>query len=205
MQIFGYGKDALTLWALQNRLDTMLQAVDDTSSTESCQVFFRPSFGRSGGVKSAQFGEFDFIILAKTCLYLGESKWTRSAEKLDQGILELRPGQLLRHRLFKFYVEHWAFGSYVTWDEFRTKAQIELQNLGIEKPLAPTNSLLAENLQTVLGIIQTHYSFLSKMQNVLLCLHDGVADELLPQGASGDFVVVTIDYSEAAVANFIRL
>jgi len=205
MQILGYGEDALTLWALQNKLETILQAIGDASSTESCKVFLRPSFGRSGSSKSSQFGEFDFIILADTRLYLGESKWTRSSEKLSQGILELRPEQLLRHRLFKFYVEHWAFGNYATWDEFRNKARTELQNLGIEKPLAPTNSLLAENLQTVLGMIQKCYSSLPKMQNVLLYLHNGATDEPLPQGAGEDFVVVTIDYSEAAVANFVKL
>ncbi|MCP4543147.1 MAG: hypothetical protein GY832_39035 [Chloroflexi bacterium] len=204
MQLYSYGEDALTLWALQNRLDTILQTAGDTSSTKSCQVFFRPSFGRSGGDTSSQFGEFDFIILTNTCLYLGESKWTRASKKFDQAILKLPPKQLLRHQIFKFYVKHWAFGNYGTWDEFK-KARTELQNLGIEKPLAPTNSLLAENLQTVLGIIKKHYSSLPQMQNVLLYLHNGMADESLPQKASEDFIVITIDYSKAAIANFIRL
>ena len=74
MQILGYGEDALTLWAMKNKLDVILEALNDSSDPSTCQVFFRPSFGRSGGDKSPQFGEFDFIILSQNGLYLGESK-----------------------------------------------------------------------------------------------------------------------------------
>ena len=112
MQILGCGEDALTLWAIKNKLDVILEAVEDSSDPSMCQVFFRPSFGRKGGDSSPQFGEFDFIILSKDRLYLGESKWIRSSEKLQGGVLELREEQKRRHEVFQFYVKQWAFGSY---------------------------------------------------------------------------------------------
>lgn len=110
MEILGYGEDALTLWSLKNKLDYILASFGDSSDVSKCRAFFRPSFGRSGGNKSSQFGEFDFIILAKQHLYLGESKWDKSPEKIVNGQMDLRSEQLLRHRLFKLYVEEWAFG-----------------------------------------------------------------------------------------------
>ena len=72
MQILGYGEDSLTLWALKRELGTILRSLCDTSRPENCKVLYRPSFGRGHG-----FGEFDFIILADACVYLGESKWQR--------------------------------------------------------------------------------------------------------------------------------
>ena len=49
MKVLGYGEDALTLWALQNRLIQILDFLDDPSGPPECKVFFRPSFGRRGG------------------------------------------------------------------------------------------------------------------------------------------------------------
>ena len=56
MEIIGYGEDALTLWALRNRLDTILDTLGDFSDLSKCRVFFRPSFGRSGGKDGPQMG-----------------------------------------------------------------------------------------------------------------------------------------------------
>lgn len=203
MQILGYGEDALTLWAIKNKLDVILETVNDSSDPSMCQVFFRPSFGRKGGDSSPQFGEFDFIILSKDRLYLGESKWIRSSEKLKGGVLELRDEQRRRHEVFQFYVEQWAFGSYSSWREFTDKARLES---GAAKPLAPENSLLATNLQTVLGVIKEHYTSTPDIRNMLLYLHDGATVEQLPQKASEEFDLVCIDYSKAyALGNFIRI
>ncbi len=63
MQILGYGEDALTLWALQNKLMEILKFLDDSSDQPECKIFFRPSFGRRGGAGSSQFGEFDLRLL----------------------------------------------------------------------------------------------------------------------------------------------
>jgi hypothetical protein len=82
MLVYTYGEDALTLWAIQNRLGELLRKLRDVSDPASCEVFFRPSFGRRGAAHSSQFGEFDFIILANRHLYLGESKWDESTEQV---------------------------------------------------------------------------------------------------------------------------
>lgn len=115
MDIYAYGEDALTLWALKNKLGLILGLLNDTSSLDECRAFFRPSFGRG---KGAVFGEFDFILLSKHSVYLGESKWDRSSEKIEAGDLTLRMEQQRRHIIFKFYLTEWAFGQYKTWSEF---------------------------------------------------------------------------------------
>jgi len=64
-KILGYGEDALTLWALKNKLSISLNAFEDQTNPEDCIVFYRPSFGRSGGTLSAQFGEFDALVASR--------------------------------------------------------------------------------------------------------------------------------------------
>lgn len=205
MDILAYGEDALTLWAITKKLPTILQALDDQTDPSQCQVLFRPSFGRSGGPKSSQFGEFDFIVLASQRLYLGESKWQHSSEKVVAGVMTLREEQLNRHRLFKFYVEEWALGDYTDWNKFQAEAPSKLKTLGITKPIAPAGSLLAANLQTVLGTIQKHFPSMPEVQNVLLFLHRGPSTLSFPAEAGDDFKVVLLDYAEVAENNFLRL
>lgn len=205
MEILAYGEDALTLWAIQNKLPAILHGLGDSSASSQCQAFFRPSFGRSGGNRSSGFGEFDFIILSSQRLYLGESKWDRSSEPITSGLLALRAEQQLRHDIFKFYVEEWAFGSYPSWRDFRLKAKSKLERRGINKPIAPEGSLLAANLQTVLRIIREHFSALPDIRDVLLYLHRGTNLSQLPRRAGKDFEVVSIDYSESTLDNFIKM
>ena len=89
MEILGYGEDALTLWALKNKLPLILSALNDSSSLSQCKAFFRPSFGRRGGPSSAQFGEFDFILLIFRSLF----------PSFASGHCSFRPRTLLRVRL----------------------------------------------------------------------------------------------------------
>jgi len=205
MNILGYGEDALTLWSLKNRLGFILDALKDPSDISKCRAFFRPSFGRSGGKKSSQFGEFDFIILAEQHLYLGESKWDRSSEKIDNGLIDLRPEQLLRHKLFKFYIDEWAFGNYTGWSEFESRGKELMRLQQIDKPIAPTGSLLATNLQTVLRIIRDHYSTKPGIRNVLLYFYSSDNGGQPVSEAGSDFEVVNIDYSEDIFDNYIQL
>ena len=205
MEILGYGEDALTIWAIKNRLSSILQTLKDSSTIPMCKVFFRPSFGRSGGENSSQFGEFDFIILSEQFLYLGESKWDRSSEQIRDGVLELRSEQMLRHDLFRFYVEEWGFGNYKSWSDFEREGKMKLEEKGIMKPLAPSGSLLASNLETVLRIIRKHYIAIPCIHNVLLYLHCKTDVNLLPRKAGKDFTVIAIDYSEDSFDNFINL
>ena len=205
MQILGYGEDALTLWALQNKLPVILESLNDSSIPPNCKAFFRPSFGRSGGEHSAQFGEFDFILLAETCVYLGESKWDRSSEKIVEGVLTLRDEQLLRHASFEFYLQEWAWGQYASWHDFVEQAPRKLQERGITKPIAPEFSLLASNLQAALTIIQQHFTTRPTVRNVLLYFHSGQNERSLPSKAGNGFAVVTLNYSAALRDNFINL
>ncbi len=205
MQILAYGEDALTLWALKNRLAFVLQTLKDSSDSSRCRVFFRPSFGRAGGERSSQFGEFDFILLAEQCIYLGESKWDRSSEKIRSGVLALRDAQLLRHEIFKFYIVEWAFGNHTNWREFADKARSKLRQRGIVKPIAPENSLLASNLQTVLEVMRQHYTALPIIRNMLLYFYDERENSPLPRKAGKDFVVIPVDYSEILLGNFIEI
>jgi len=74
-RILGYGEDAFTLWALKHHTTEILKAFQDKTSPSDCLIFYRPSFGRSGGNKSAEFGEFDAILVSLENIYLIESKW----------------------------------------------------------------------------------------------------------------------------------
>jgi hypothetical protein len=130
MEILAYGEDALTIWVLRNKLEYILQELGDSPNSLKCLTFFRPSFGRRGGENSSQFGEFDFILLTANRIYLGESKWDNSSEKIVHGKLELRDEQLLRHKLFKFYIEEWAFGQYANWQAFANEAGPKLKKWG---------------------------------------------------------------------------
>ena len=205
MQILGYGEDALTLWALQNKLPEILERLDDASDPATCRAFFRPSFGRRGGDERSEFGEFDFILLAAEYLYLGESKWDGSSEVIVDGKLELRAEQLLRHDLFKFYVREWAFGHYLDWQEFEHQAEPKLTQVGITKPIARAGSKLARNLAAILAVIRKQYATLPAIKNVLLYLHAGGAVSRLPHAAGRDFTVVPIDYSDDVSGSFIQL
>ena len=205
MEILAYGEDALTLWALRHKLEYILQELGDSPNSSECKVFFRPSFGRRGGKNSSQFGEFDFILLTQNCIYLGESKWENSSEKIVNGKIELRVEQLLRHKLFRFYITEWAFGSYENseWKRFSNEAKLKLIQEDIEKPIAPEKSLLAENLRTVLKFIKENYSQQPAIKDILLYFHK--TSNQNPQSVGDGFTLVKIDYSEERTDNFIEL
>ena len=205
MELFGYGEDALTLWALTSRLSTTLHELNDLTSPSNCRVFFRPSFGRRGGSKSSQFGEFDFILLSKDSIYLGESKWDKSSEIIVENNLTLKNEQLLRHDLFKFYLENWAFGGYQSWKEFSIHAKSRLEQISITKPVAPDGSLLATNLRTILNVIREYYQSLPRVQNLLLYFYDKRYTQNFPDKAGIDFQVLRIDYSVICYDQFIRI
>ena len=205
MRILGYGEDALTLWAIKNRLNHILEFLDDPSGPSECKIFFRPSFGRRGGSSSSQFGEFDFILLTRTCVYLCESKWDRSPELSHTGSLELRPEQLLRHQVFAFYVREWAFSQYDSWDRFVLDGPKKLVLEGINKPIAPAGSLLATNLKKVMGIIRSHFPKEPKIIDLLLYLYDGSKKTTPGYDGRSEFRLVSVDYSSVAEGNFISI
>ena len=207
MEIRAYGEDALTFWALKYKFEYILQKLEGEPNLSKCQAFYRPSFGRRGGKNSSQFGEFDFILLTKNCVYLGEGKWDGSSEKIINGKLELRDEQLLWHKLFKFYINEWAFGSYESseWKRFSNDAKPKLIRESIEKPIAPEHSLLAENLRIVLQLIKEHYPKKPPIKNVLLYFHNHLSDDQIPEIARDNFEVISIDYSKVTIGNYIKL
>jgi len=211
LKLYGYGEDALTLWAIRHRLDEILRKLKDTSDPSGCKVFYRPSFGRSGGDSSSQFGEFDFIILSEAHMYLCESKWGKNRKVPSDGTIELPKNQLRRHKVLKWYVKEWGAGEYSDWRQFldrhcegmvlldRSKRPPQL----IKKSLAPVNSRLASNLQAVLGIVKRHFKSSPKVVNVLLYLHDGASAEERPRRVSKGFKLVPVDYFQDTTGNFI--
>jgi hypothetical protein len=200
MQVFGYGEDALTLCTITRNIDDLLMAFDDKSHPSTCQVFYRPSFGRRGDVARSELGPFSFILLANHNLYLGESKWIKLSEKIEDGVLQLQPEHALRHEMFKFYIDHWAYGSYRDWEEFREQA----------RPLADRQvpgkeTRLASNLRTVLAVIREHYPSRPTVRDVVLYFHDGSAPEQLPLRASHDFELICVDCCGAVTGNFVKI
>jgi hypothetical protein len=202
LKIYGYGEDALTHWALTHRINQILDALSDSSIPDDLTLFFRPSFGRRGGEKSSQFGEFDFILLTNERVLLGESKFDRSPEASSGEILNIRPEQILRHEIFQQYVNEWTCGTYASWDDFLHAIEDSWPRL---KPPAPSGSLLSENLELVLGTIQRKYQSTPVIENVILYLFDG-RDGIAPDlEAPEDFRLVAIDYGSSAYGNYIEM
>jgi hypothetical protein len=117
LKILGYGEDALTLWLLKKQISSILGEFEDKTSPSDCLVFYRPSFGRSGGNRSAEFGEFDAIIASRENIYLVESKWDNLSE-FSKDELFLRGEQVLRHEVFSWYLLRWNKKYRNDWQSF---------------------------------------------------------------------------------------
>ena len=93
------------------------------------------------------------------------------------------------------------------WQKFVNEAKPKLIQEDIEKPIAPANSLLAENLQTALKLIREHYTDTGQpeIRNALLYFHKNLDSNQLPQKAGNDFKVVSIDYSKELTGSYIKL
>jgi hypothetical protein len=167
MQIIGYGEDALTLWALTNRMTEILAAVKDGSSPEACSVLFRPSFGRRGGPNSSQFGEFDFILATPLGIHLGETKWQSSPE-VAEPVIKLREEQTERHKVFTVYYKVWVSKPEWSWDAFLETCAEQFRQKGISKPTPPSDSLLSRNLKTSLETLAKAANRSSNVDNLLL-------------------------------------
>jgi hypothetical protein len=197
MQILSYGEDAYTLWALRKRLTHVLSEFQDNSEVDKCKAIFRPSFGRRGGDGSAQFGEFDFIVLSQSHVYLGESKWDRSSE-LNGEKLFLREEQLKRHYILTAYIEKWFEKDFKHWTDFLNHAGEYLTLPQGRIKTAPVGSRLSENLFSLLEITKNHFhQNKPEIKNLLLYLYKETPLQSIPSSVNDDFQLIPLDYSEA--------
>lgn len=203
---FGYGEDAFTLWALRHRKSEILKEFQDKTSPSDCLVFYRPSFGRSGEKISAQFGEFDAILVYLENIYLIESKWDNLANSKNEKIT-LRKEQKARHQIFSWYLTHWDENYSKNWENFEKEQNDYFQKDFKGKRLAPTGSITATNLEFILSMLLKHFgkppSELS-IKNVLLFFYNkkhSSSPTKIPEG----FRLVAIDYSKEITGNFIYL
>jgi len=183
LKVLGYGEDFLTFWAVTKKLGEILHQLEDNTDAEECTVFYRPSFGRRGGTKRAEFGEFDAIIVTPQTAYLVESKWDGSNASFPNNVLELGDIQTRRHEIFEWYHKNWREED---WKEFVRKCTHEFREK-FKINIAPEGSLLSQNLMTVLKWTRGR-----KLVNVLLFLHKGEIPKI-----ETSFKVVTIKYKLA--------
>ncbi len=204
MKVLGYGEDTLTLWALRDRIKKILDKLGDNSDVSRCKVIYRPSFGRRGGAASPQFGEFDFILLSDTTIYLGESKWDQSSEVrgAKEGVLKVRDEQLLRHQVFQVYVQAWFSCPESDWQELAKYVHDQFKSEKIDKRVPNKGTRLADNLWAILQGIGVHFDSQPSIKNVLLYLHRGPQTKV--NKASDGFELVMIDYSQIAKDGFIE-
>jgi hypothetical protein len=202
-EILGYGEDALTLWALKHRMSEILGKLNDKTPPSDCIVFYRPSFGRSGGTDSSEFGEFDAILVSLENIYLIESKWDNlTASKSEKNIV--RPVQGLRHQIFSWYITHWKEKHVQSWEGFVDEEGQDFKRK-FNKPIA-SRGLLAQNLEFVLETLWEHSKKLlgeQNIKNVLVFFYKKrlAALPIKPE----DFTLVAIDYSQDIIGNFVRI
>ena len=180
MKILGYGEDFITFWAITMKLGEILSQLNDDASPEDCTVFYRPSFGRRGGAKRSEFGEFDAVIITPKTVYLVESKWDGSEASFPNNVLKLGDVQIQRHRIFRWYHENWKGEN---WKEFAQKHAQEFRTK-FGRSIVRENSLLSQNLMRVLNKTRG-----KKLVDILLFLH-----RKEPPRIQTNFKVVKIKY-----------
>jgi len=203
-RMFGYGEDALTFWALRNRLSDILKQLKDQTALPDCLVFFRPSFGRRGGAGSAEFGEFDAILAASKNAYLIESKWDGLRRWDARARILLGEAQKLRHQVFSWYLMHWDPEYSSDWKRFKEDHNTEFQNR-FGKNVARAGRLLSRNLEFVLTKINKHCSRLKpeNIKNVILFFYNQERNSSPPSTAPDDFSMVPLDYSNVIEGHFV--
>lgn len=194
-RIFGYGEDALTLWALKQHTSKILDEYQDKTPISDCLIFYRPSFGRHSKANSSVFGEFDSILASRENIYLIESKWDNLA-KFTNDELILREEQSLRHKIFSWYLTHWNSEYYNNWQTFIKEQGRDFRFNN--KRIAPNGSLLAKNLELVLNGLHENcrnHPTEKNVKNVLLFFYN-VKNSTPPTKTSSMFRIVPIEYGK---------
>jgi hypothetical protein len=201
MNILSYGENAYTFWALNNHMKEILNQLGDSFEPVSCQVLFRPNFGRRAGDDRPQFGEFDFIILSGSTIYLGESMSDRSPG-IKKGVMELKEPHCKRHIIFKKYIDSWFQTDFKDWTQFSNYHNgyftYKYDRGKVYVPIAYPNSQLAKNLHYTLNLIKSHFGERKpKTKNVFLFLHNDNSTYAPESITATDckFEMVSVDYS----------
>jgi hypothetical protein len=156
MAFYGYGEDALTYAALTENLQDILVELGDFTLRDDTVLFFRPSFGRRGAratSRGSSFGEFDGIIGTPVGTYLIESKWSRSGEtwgKTRSDSLTLRPEQIRRHKVLRWYIDRWRSSMWPDWSTFRSSNISEFEDRFDRLTIPTDDRTLGQNLLFVL-------------------------------------------------------
>lgn len=204
-EIFGYGEDALTLRLLMKQISFILGNEDKTSLSD-CLIFYRPSFGRSGGSKSAEFGEFDAIVASRENIYLIESKWDNLG-KYGKESLFLEEEQVLRHEIFSWYLLHWNKKYRNDWQCFVDENKSDFKFEG--KPLVTQKdgkrNLLVMNLEFILDRLKEHCSGLSSQDNIKNVLVFFYRQNISspPSKTERNFKIIPVDYGKDLEGNFV--
>ena len=204
-KILGYGEDAFTLWTLKQHTSDFLESFRDQTAPSDCLIFFRPSLGRSGGEGGAEFGEFDAILASSENVYLIESKWDNFSDFNDEEVT-IKSVQKMRHRIFRWYLTRWDPKYSKDWEGFVRDHTPDFQKRFRGKKIAPSDSLLATNLQFILTLLREHCRELGPehVKDVLLFFYDG--ERSTPPTRVGEgFRLVCFDYSREVEGNFIAL
>jgi hypothetical protein len=187
-RILGYGEDALTLWALRQRLSDILSVFDDKTSNSDWLILYRPSFGR-------QSKENRSVIASQEYVYLVESKWDKLSGPKECK-LALRKEQALRHRILSWYLSRWNRKYLGEWASFVKQQQHDFKFN--HKTIAPPQSLLAQNLEFALSQILEHckaFSSEENVKNVILFFYRKGKSEP-PSKIEKAFTFIPIDYSK---------
>ncbi len=190
MRILGYGEDSVTYWALSAHMTDVIGPggpLSDDSRTDEILFVYRPSFGRAGGLRSPQFGEFDAIVGTPRGVYLIESKWM--GEAIINGHVILAARQIHRHQIFRWIRTRWSEQAAANWEQFYDHNAIAFANAFGSKPLAPPRSRLASNLKFLL---QQFSEFPERVTDVLLYFHLG--GDIVPRGVAEAHEFIVIPY-----------
>lgn len=185
VKLIGYGEDFLTLWAVTEKLELILEKLGDKTDSEDCTVFYRPSFG-------SQYGEFDAIIVTKNMVYPVESKW-RWLTRPTKASIKLGRKQILRHEILAWYHEAYSGEDWKDFIEEQGRSFHERFSRERDVKIAPQGSLLSFNLQTVLKNISG-----KELRNVLLFIHRGELPKI-----ETNFEIIEIEY-EPTHGNFLE-
>jgi hypothetical protein len=206
-KVLGYGEDSLTLWALRKHTAKILNRFRDKTPPKNCLIFYRPSFGRQRKRSGeATFGEFDAVVASAEKVYLVESKWDGFGRP-KRYKTALRREQRLRHEIFSWYLQRWRKKYTGEWQRFREERQALFQKEFKRREMAPTGSLLARNLESVLariGMGRKNPLSRATIKNVMVFFHNGGRKPRRIRAPKG-FSLIPIDYSGETEDNFVIL